>query len=102
VYLHLNFELYNFLYKHNVEALFFNKLQNSDAIPSMSNNLKCNQHVYDIVMSILDGDIEKLKGSVEIIVIHIAKHADFRGHIKQLDKKCTICQNYFADELAKL
>jgi hypothetical protein len=47
-------------------------------------------------------DIEAAKIGIEVIIRHVSHHADFRGQIKQLDKGCTICQNYFADELAKL
>jgi hypothetical protein len=47
-------------------------------------------------------DIEAAKIGIEVIIRHVSHHADFRGRIKQLDRGCTICQNYFADELAKL
>jgi hypothetical protein len=46
-------------------------------------------------------DIQAAKIGVEVIIVHVTKHADFRGRIIKLDKGCTICQNYFSDELAK-
>jgi len=47
-------------------------------------------------------DVEAAKIGIEVVIRHVSSHADFRGKIMQLDKECTICQNYFADELAKL
>ncbi|AIF82332.1 hypothetical protein NTE_00250 [Candidatus Nitrososphaera evergladensis SR1] len=52
--------------------------------------------------SMMNADIEGAKLGVEVVIRHVSAHADFRGKIMQLDKDCTICQNYFADELAKL
>jgi hypothetical protein len=53
-------------------------------------------------MTAWNEDIESMRASVEVIVRHVAEHADFRGRIKRLDKECTICQRYFTDEFGKL
>lgn len=68
----------------------------------MNNSLKCNWHICLSDMTTTSEDIRAAKIGVEVIIVHVTKHADFRGRIMKLDKGCTICQNYFSDELAKL
>lgn len=44
---------------------------------------------------------DELRENLEFVVVHLAEHADFRGGIKELDRECVICQEYFPEELAK-
>lgn len=53
-------------------------------------------------MTAWSDDIETMRASVEVIIRHVAEHADFAGRIKRLDVGCPICQRYFSDQLGKL
>jgi hypothetical protein len=44
---------------------------------------------------------DELRENLEFVVVHLAEHADFRGGVKELDRECVICQEYFPEELAK-